>query len=304
MRLFGGGENDAERQARERQEADIQTLASGGLPRDAVDRLTEQAARQGTDKHFFTSDLSVNEFLVARESGYEALGLVMGSSVYHIGWQFMPGSSWWYQSGELESLTVSHSEARRLAMNRMLQEASLLGADGVIGVRLTRKEMEGKLTEFVAIGTAVRHPENRKVGDQPFLSDLSGQELWTLEKAGFRPVGFAFGTCVYFQIPDWRGQSAMMSWSNMEMTSLTQGFYAAREIAMERLSEEFRGTDADGVVGVAIENYAEPYTDDHERLIGLIIHYTAFGTAICRMPTRVDASTKIVMPLNDLKPLN
>src|SRR3954465_6182983 len=35
----------------------------------------------------FTSDLSVNEFLLVKEAGFEPLGLVVGSSIYHIGFQ-------------------------------------------------------------------------------------------------------------------------------------------------------------------------------------------------------------------------
>jgi uncharacterized protein YbjQ (UPF0145 family) len=272
---------------------------SGGLPIDAVERLQEQASRQGTNRHFFTTDLSVSEFLLSRQIGYEALGFVMGSSVYHIGWQFLPSGNWWYSSQELEILTAAHSEARHLAMNRMLQEASLLDADGVVGVRLTRDETDGGHTEFKAIGTAVRHPEGRKPGDKPFLSSLSGQELWALERGGFAPIGFAFGTCVYFQVPDWRGQTVLSSWQNAELTSLTQGFYTAREIAMERLAEEFRGTDADGVVGVDVESFADARTDAHDNLIGLIVHFTAMGTAVSRMPTRTDFDVKPVLPLVD-----
>ena len=35
----------------------------------------------------FTSDLSVNEFLLVKEAGFDPLGLVVGSSIYHIGFQ-------------------------------------------------------------------------------------------------------------------------------------------------------------------------------------------------------------------------
>src|SRR5579863_562219 len=35
----------------------------------------------------FTSDLSINEFVMIDEAGFEPLGLVMGSSIYHIGYQ-------------------------------------------------------------------------------------------------------------------------------------------------------------------------------------------------------------------------
>src|SRR5450432_3160857 len=49
------------------------------LPIHARERLVEM--RQ---KKFFTSDLSINEFLLVKEAGFEPLGLVMGSSIYQI----------------------------------------------------------------------------------------------------------------------------------------------------------------------------------------------------------------------------
>ncbi|WP_373979536.1 heavy metal-binding domain-containing protein [Streptomyces sp. TLI_146] len=48
--------------------------------------------------------------------------------------------------------------ARELAMSRMEAEASTLGADGIVGVRLDIefKEFGSDIAEFIAIGTAVK----------------------------------------------------------------------------------------------------------------------------------------------------
>jgi hypothetical protein len=51
------------------------------LPKDAGARLEE------LEHGLFTSDLSVNEFLLVKQAGFHPLGLVMGSSIYHIGLQ-------------------------------------------------------------------------------------------------------------------------------------------------------------------------------------------------------------------------
>ena len=32
---------------------------------------------------------------------------------------------------------------------------------------------------------------------QPFTSDLSGQDFWTLIRAGYAPLGLVMGSCVY-----------------------------------------------------------------------------------------------------------
>src|SRR6187397_653801 len=111
-------------------------------------RLAEM--RPGQPTSLFTSDLSVNEFLLVREAGFDPLGLVLGSSIYHIGFQF----TGFFQNQEMEVLTQAMYHARELAMTRMEEEADMLGADGIVGVRLEVKHSEwGKhLAEFMAIG--------------------------------------------------------------------------------------------------------------------------------------------------------
>ena len=56
-----------------------------GLPASGRERL--ERMKQDIARGFFTSDLSVNEFLLVKEAGFEPLGLVLGSSIYHIGFQ-------------------------------------------------------------------------------------------------------------------------------------------------------------------------------------------------------------------------
>ncbi len=60
---------------------------SDDLPVHARERLTAMR-NDATHKGLFTSDLSVNEFLLVREAGFDPVGLVIGSSIYHIGYQW------------------------------------------------------------------------------------------------------------------------------------------------------------------------------------------------------------------------
>ena len=54
-------------------------LSAAGVPQDAMRRLAElEPGRKGS---IFTSDLSVNEFLLVREVGFRPLGLVLGTSI-------------------------------------------------------------------------------------------------------------------------------------------------------------------------------------------------------------------------------
>ena len=56
--------------------------AALGIPQDAMDRLAE--LQPGTKGHIFTSDLTVNEFLLVKQAGFTPLGLVLGTSVYRV----------------------------------------------------------------------------------------------------------------------------------------------------------------------------------------------------------------------------
>ena len=127
-------------------------LDAAGVPHDAMQRLAElQPGRPGA---IFTSDLSVNEFLLVREAGFRPLGLVLGSSIYHVGLQV----GRWGKNQELTVLSQAMYHARELAMTRMEAEADALHADGIVGGRLDveRKEFGSDIAEFIAVGTAVK----------------------------------------------------------------------------------------------------------------------------------------------------
>ena len=112
-------------------------MAPDDLPTHAHERLREMRGQDGKPA-LFTSDLSVNEFLLVKEAGFEPLGLVMGCSVYHIGYQ----QASWSKNEEMTVLTQAMYHARELAMERMQEEARELGADGIVGVRLVVKPLE------------------------------------------------------------------------------------------------------------------------------------------------------------------
>ena len=97
------------------------------LPKHARERLAEMRV-----KKLFTSDLSVSEFLLVKEAGFDPLGMVMGSSIY----QIVPNIPQTQMGCELEGMTRALYHARELAMNRMEEEAAARGADGIVGVRL------------------------------------------------------------------------------------------------------------------------------------------------------------------------
>jgi uncharacterized protein YbjQ (UPF0145 family) len=243
--------------------------STAGIPAHGKERLERMRERS-----FFTSDLTVNEFLLVKAAGFDPLGLVVGSSIYHIGFQL----GMWNRNQELDVLTQAMYHARELAMTRMEEEADQLGADGVVGVRLdvSRYQWSGDLAEFIAIGTAVRHREgvlHRAPNGRPFTSDLSGQDFYTLLSAGYRPLGLVMGTCVYHV-----AHQGLAGWfqrvgRNAEMPNFTQALYDARELAMERMQAEAEQLEAEGIVGVQLQEGSHGW-DSH------VIEYFAVGTAV------------------------
>jgi len=192
-------------------EADLQAslaaLARGGIPPRAEQRLSE--LRQD-DRTLFTSDLSVNEFALMTRTGLQPVSQVMGSSVYHVGWQGMPGSFFGMGRGayELEVLSEAWNSARSLALSRLQQEARFAGADAVVGVHIQwgAHDFAPNTVEMVAVGTAVRTSGTERT-DPPVLCDLSGQDLWNLVQAGYRPVGVVGTAAVFYVVPHWPTQA-------------------------------------------------------------------------------------------------
>jgi uncharacterized protein YbjQ (UPF0145 family) len=76
----------------------------------------------------------------------------------------------------------------------------------------------------------------------------------------------------------------------MEVTALSSGFLTAREIGMSRLAAEAWHFQAEGVVGMTIDIHATPRhsSQNSEQLSGLIVHFTAFGTAVAREDFKFD----------------
>ncbi len=278
MPLFSRDDDSKQSQGRDVEPAEAphaaayQTGSLEGIPasgRQRIARMKEDAARG-----FFTSDLSVNEFLLVKESGFEPVGLVLGSSIYHIGFQ----QAMWNQNQEMTVLTQAMYHARELAMTRMEEEADQLGADGIVGVRLEigRYDWGADLAEFIAVGTAVRHREgvlHRTPSGRPFTSDLSGQDFSTLLRAGYRPAGLVMGNCVYHVARQGMLASLKQIGRNVEMPNFTQALYEARELAMERMQNEADEAQAEGIVGARIIERSHGWGSH-------VIEFFAIGTAV------------------------
>jgi uncharacterized protein YbjQ (UPF0145 family) len=300
MPLFGlGGPRRDERAAQvdeqEKQQASIQALEAGGLPLRAQERIAD-VREHGAG--LFSSNLSAQEALLLARTQYQPVGLVVGSSFYHV----RDLNKSWVFNEEHRPLSQAYTSAQDLALRRMEEEATGLGAHGVIGVRfaITRRDWAEHAIEVTIMGTAVRGPHSAP--DRPFTSDLSGQEFWQLHEAGYQPRGLVFGACVW--LVETRESSQLQ---NQERYELRTAVNACRGRAMDRLKSMANDRQARYVVGVCFDRRVTPYklpksnaTADREYHA---VHTTIVGTSLVRVGgAQVRQAPRMILDLRDRDP--
>ena len=87
----------------------------------------------------------------------QTLGLVKGNTVRarHVGKDMMAVFRN-IVGGEVDEYTKLLSESREQASDRMIVNAKMLGADGIVGIRFTTSSIMQAASEILAYGTAVK----------------------------------------------------------------------------------------------------------------------------------------------------
>ena len=220
----------------------------------------------------FVSRLSVNEFVLAPH--LTVLGVAAGSIVYALPEQECPENS-----RAMKGMTGDRMRVLRAAYDRLEKQANRLGASGVVGIRITHREVAEGLWEYSVQGTAIKGCAPG-AGERPFTCTLTGQEYWALTAAGYRPVGVAVGVCVYYQRFHQRVQQEITgSGQNVERSDFTRGLYTARHNALTALEAEAAALGADGVLGISVETKRTLNRKDQTSQ-GMMIEFTALGTAV------------------------
>ncbi len=104
-----------------------------------------------------TSELTGEELWNLTRMGYGPLRLVLGTSVYSLG--FARGIGAFFQGlsrGEVGSVTQLIYEARANCLEHIESEAKTIGADAVIGIKVFIYEIGSNFVEVMAIGTAIK----------------------------------------------------------------------------------------------------------------------------------------------------
>ena len=267
------------------------------LPKHAIERLQKER-----EQKLFTSDLTVSEFLLARDAEVHPISQVMGSCIYHVGQ--IPDYKG--KTSEITVISDAHRDSRRRALSRLYQEAALVGADAVIGVHLRDRMITmgargkggddgGEVLEFTVVGTAVRAPWITHPPGQPIITDLSGQELWALAQEGFEPCGFLFEFCRYHV---WH-VTKNVGPGCVQLTAASQAVEQARSIAASKLQAQATAVGAEFVVGsdITIDVREVPCGFGGCELDDLDVDVSWFGTGVRRIPERLHQRAHAMPPL-------
>lgn len=264
-----------------------------GLPPVAAQRL-ERARTSGVA----SSLLSAPAAAALGAVGFAPVGEVMGAVVQHLGWrgygcgytgfgsqfQFAFGASTVTSGGRnrwagLGPYVKALYHGWDTALWRLLAEATALGADGVVGVRLTRSRVDdGGNYEFLALGTAIRgHGPVRAA--RPFATHLPGTDLAKQLTAGWVPTGIAFGISAAVRHDDYRTAVQASSWNNTEVSGYTDLVAAVRHEARAHFTD--RASRLGGESAVLDRMRLRVW--EHEPAERHRDHYaeaTVFGTAV------------------------
>jgi hypothetical protein len=254
--------------------------SSAELPEAAVRRFRSGA---------FSSGLTVPDFAACLQVGLEPVGLVQGFCVMQWGWygagsSFMRGSNpytmgaqsegaysesyrcphgyvsaehrMWGQNLEQPWVEAAWSAGYGAAYARMLDEATALGAHGVIGVvdRVT-PVADSQTSEFHFLGTAVTVEDGPPpAGGVPWTTYLAGQRLTKSIEAGFMPVAVVasmasvrvWAYCITeYQMEGGRG------WGNTNQTAeveqVIRAHMAVRQLARKHVRQKLVGDALHGV---------------------------------------------------------
>lgn len=267
------------------------------------------------------SDFSVTEFLTLSRLGFLPHGVVVGDALVDAGVNALSGAT-----REIATMSQAMRQARWMAVNRMRDQARAHRAEGVVGVRLHVEHHRWRgghqVVKILALGTAVAFdpahappqlaaaPPLILADGRPFTSALSGQDFVTLLRAGYRPVSVAVGCCVY-ELNAYGTWRTAQTGQNAEIAEYTQALFDARELAMERMTQDLfadfglQGAhqaaghpDAPvGVVGMKVTEAAHAGAKN-------VIEYTAIGTAVAPVrpgdPRKAERppAPQIVVPLD------
>jgi len=218
------------------------------VPQDPAQQPGETAAQvSGAGPAF--SGLSGNELFCVNLCGYRAGNLLVGNSVFALG--FVGGVSSNIRTavgGEITQVTNMIAEGRRLSLERFEQELIQSGAPAATGVTSELVFHPGNV-EFLSVGSAINAIDPQQASAH-FTSSSDGQELFCQVDANYIPLDFVFGNVAY-SIGVARGlMGSFRELVKGEVTQFSNIFNVTRNLALERIINEAKIKKANSVIGI------------------------------------------------------
>lgn len=217
--------------------------------------------------------LSGNEMYCLRLKGYDAGELVVGNSVYSMGFLGSIGAGFSnLMGGEVRQVTEVISAGRQASLARLVNEARHHGGVGVTGVTSELKHFHGNV-EFLSVGSTV-HRKGMLKEPLEFTTAHDAQELFCMIDAGYEPKRFVFGNVAYSVGVTGGILGGLKAMARGEIKEFSDVFNRTRHLALERICHEAMhvqdgmepgGRTPNAVVG--IETSVMPFQGVHEMMM-------------------------------------
>ncbi len=236
--------------------------------------------------------LSGNELYCLKEKGYEPGNLVIGNSVFALG--FVGGIGAGLKTlggGEVHEITEIIREGRSLAYMRMVEEARRHVGVGVTGVA-SQLIFHSANIEYLSIGSTVHRPEGKAPAtDHLWSTAANGQELYCQLDCGFEPVQFVFGNVAYSIGIGGGIMGTLRSFKSGEVVEFSGMLNKTRHLALERISTEAREAGANAVLG--IQTIINPISGMQEMLMtGTASHHPGLPASFSETPITSDLTNE------------
>ena len=211
------------------------------------------------------SGLSGNEMFCLNLKGYSPGELVIGNSVFSMGFAGALGAiGRGLMGGEVTEVTNIIHEGRIEAFGRMTREAQAHGGVGITGVTNELRTFHGH-TEFLSVASTLHRGPASHGEVIEFSTSADGQELYCQLDAGFTPVKFVFGNVAYSVGVAGGFLGGLKALARGEIKEYSDVFNRTRHLALDRIVAEARAAGANAVVG--IETRTVPFAGVHEMLM-------------------------------------
>jgi uncharacterized protein YbjQ (UPF0145 family) len=235
--------------------------------------------------------LSGNEMYCLHEKGYDPGDLVVGNSVWSLGFaRGVKSLARTIAGGEVTDYTEWINNGRHRAFQKLVREAEQRGGTGITGVTSELVTHPVGL-EFLSIGSCIHRTGETQGGKLEFSSSADGQGLYCQMDCGFRPVQFVFGNVAYSIGIGGGIAGAFSSLGRGEVKQWSEVFNRTRHLALERITDQARIAGANSVLG--IRTTITPFYGSREMImLGTASHHEALPEEYTRNPLTSDLTNQ------------